>query len=177
MKIINEKKIHNVIMCIGVAIALGYSSFFSIRGILAYEGTSRLGFAFNDIISFVVTSILMGLIYEFVSTLLFRSNIKIFGANKINNMQYALRFFVIPAGVLSGIIKTLYLFFPITFLFGETFIEFVCLLIFITAYIAYVCKNYFQKEEYSNVTLRIGIIFLGIYAMMVAFSILSGVLL
>ncbi len=176
MNFIKEKKIHKAIVIVITFLALGYSSFYSVRSMFAAYAAEGV-FNSNDVVSFLLSAISAGAIYELITMLLFKANARKIGQLRARDMQYALRFFVIPVGILSGALKTLYFFFPYLFNYGEVFIEFLLLFISFGFYIAFCCKNYCVKEEYATIATVLGSAVLLLYGVLAVLSLLSGVLL
>ena len=174
MNFIKEKKINKYIMIAALFLSFGYSGFYYMRGALALLTASGT-FVFNDVWAFLFAAVIGGGVYELVTMFLARGS-----AARLNNrgadMQYALRFFYIPANLLSGVLKTLYFYFPYLFSYGEIFFDFFFVLIFYILYIVFCCKAYFKKEEYGRVVMFLGSSFLCVYGFIAVVALLSGVL-
>lgn len=176
MNIIKEKKIHSAIMILLVSLAMGYSAFYAMRGTLAsFGGTGFQTELFNDAVAFVLSAMSAGIVYELITLLLFRSGAHSLGQSRVNDMRYALRFFMIPAGILSGAVKTVYYFVPLAFPFGETLIEFIFKAVFFAFFIVFSCKAYCRKDEYAAVTMKLGSSFLALYGFLAGLSLIVEV--
>ena len=114
MNFIKEKKIPQVVVIILTFLALGYNSFYGVRSLLATYAVEGM-FKANDVIAFIVSAVVAGAMYELITALIFRANIRKVGGQRAKDMRYALRFFVIPAEILAGALKTLYFFYPFLF--------------------------------------------------------------
>ncbi len=174
MNFIKEKKINKYIVAVVLFLSFGYSGFYYMRGALALLTISGT-FVFNDVWAFILAALIGGGIFELVTVFLAKGS-----AVRLNNrgadMQYALRFFYIPANILAGVLKTLYFYFPYLFPYGEIFFEFFFVLIFFILYMVFCCKAYFNKEEYGKVVMFLGSSFLCVYGFIAAVALLSGVL-
>ena len=176
MNFIKEKKIPQVVVIILTFLALGYNSFYGVRSLLATYAVEGM-FKANDVIAFIVSAVVAGAMYELITALIFRATIRKVGGQRAKDMRYALRFFVIPAEILAGALKTLYFFYPFLFNYGEVLIDFIFLLIFFILYIIFCCKNYCKKEEYATIAMATGSSFLVLFGALAVFSLITGVLL
>lgn len=174
MNFIKEKKINKYIVIAVLFLSFGYSGFYYARGLLALI-TASGSFVFNDIWAFALAALSGGAVYELITALLCRgASARLSG--KGPDMQYALRFFFIPANILSGVVKTLYFYFPFIFSYGEIFIDFFFTVIFFVLYMIYCCKAYFSKAEYGRTVMYLGSSFLCVYGFIAVASLISGVL-
>ena len=146
MNFIKEKKINKYIVITALFLSFGYSGFYSMRGTLALFTAGMNFYVFNDVFAVIFAALIGGLIYELITMFLAKSaSMRLNGRGA--DIQYALRFFYIPANLLAGAVKTLYFFFPYIFTYGEIFIDFLFALLFFALFLWYCCKNYFKKEE------------------------------
>ncbi len=175
MNFIKEKKINKYIVITALFLSFGYSGFYSMRGTLALFTAGMDFYVFNDVFAVIFAALIGGLIYELITMFLAKSaSMRLNGRGA--DIQYALRFFYIPANLLAGAVKTLYFFFPYIFTYGEIFIDFLFALVFFALFLWYCCKNYFKKEEYGRTIMFLGSSFLSVYGFIAVLSLLSGVL-
>ena len=123
MKFIRDKKIHKAIVISVLFLALGFSGFYAMRGVLASYTASGL-FIFNDVVAFILSALIGGAIFELILFLLCKGLSGKIGASRAQDMRYAFRFFAIPAGIMSGLLKLLYFSYPFLFSYGEVLFEF-----------------------------------------------------
>ncbi len=175
MNFIKEKKINKYIVICVLALSFGFTGMYNIRGLLALFTIGGI-FKFNDVWAFILAALSGILLYEVITMFLSRMIFLRLGATKAKDFRYVLRFFFIPANILSGALKTLYLFFPFVFPYGELFFDFIFAAVFFGLFIRYCCKNYCSPEEYGRVTMSLGSSFLCLYGLIAVVSLVSGVL-
>ena len=176
MNFIKDKKIHKAILIVVLFIALGFSGFYSMRGTLASYSSNGL-LSFNDVWAFILSALINGGIYELITILIFKALSKKLGQARSQDMRYALRFFVVLAGIFSGLIKLFYFAYPFIFPYGEVLIEFIFMLFAFIPYLVFICKTYCEKEEYAGVTMTLGSAFLALYSVVTIFSLVVEVML
>ncbi len=172
MNIIKEKKINVYIVAAVLFICCGYSEFYYMRGTLAMLSVNGT-VVFNDVLAFLFAALLGGVIYEAITSLLFRSAAKMLP--NCEDMRYTLRFFYAAAFSLSGVTKTLYFYFPYLFTFGEVLIDFFYAAVFFALYIWYVCKIYCDAATRGKTVMYLGSAFLCFYGFVALVALLSGV--
>lgn len=173
MNFIKEKKVNTYVAVAVLLLCCGYSEFYNMRGMLAMISLNG-SVVFNDVLAFLFAAIFGGIIYEAITSLLFRAASKTLPA--CADLRYSLRFFYSAAYLLSGITKTIYFYFPYVFTFGEIFIEFFYTAVFFTLYLWYVCKNYCRQSERARTVMYLGSAFLCFYGLVAIVALLSGVL-
>ncbi len=171
---IAQQKISKTLICVLLVICVGFSGFFSMRGILSLSGFG-IAFLTNDVAAFIISSIYGGVSIFFIVNILFSLFGRQFG-NKSSLMKYSLLIFLIPAYLLSGAVKILYFFYPYLSVYGDVFVDFIFQLIFVSLYTAFCCKKFFFKQDYYRVTLTIMSAFLIMSVIFSALSLISGVI-
>ncbi len=175
MDFIKEKKINKYIVVAVLALSFGFTGMYNVRGLLALFTFGGM-FKFNDVWAFIFAAISGILVYEVITVFLSRMMFVKIGAARTRDFKYTLRFFYIPANILSGALKTLYLFFPFVFPYGELFFDFIFTAVFYGLFIWYCCKNYCKPEEYGRITMSLGSTFLCLYGLIAVVSLISAVL-
>lgn len=170
MKFIKEQKINKWIVIAVLYASFCFAYFMTMRSTLAllalnYGMPSWLN---NDVFAFFAAGVLPLAIYELITSFAFRFMQARMGG-QVDTMRYCLRFFFIPANIFIGLIKLLYLVWPLMSVYGNVFINTVVTMIFFSLYLWYVLKNFVDKTRYSAVLYELGgtfIIIFGVYAVL-----------
>lgn len=173
MNAIKDKKLNIYVATSILFLCCGYAEFYNMRGMLAALSLSG-SIVFNDVLAFLFAALLGGIVYEAITSLLFRSAARAVPA--CSDLRYVLRFFYSAAFLLSGVTKTLYFYFPYLFIYGEIFIDFFYAAVFFSLYLWYVCKVYCKPYERARTVMYLGSAFLCFYGLVAVVSLLSGAL-
>lgn len=170
---IKNNKVPVAVPIILIALCTGFSGFHSARGILAllsYGGAASL----NDVFAFLLAAVTGLLEYEFITFFVCRMSVVRLGKTAID-LRRDLRWFFAAGYLMSGLTKLLYFAFPFLISYGEIFFDFIWCAAAFSAFIVYACKNYYEPEQYSKVTMYLGSAFLVLYGLIAALSFVSGV--
>ena len=159
LKIIKDKKINKAFMIAFVYLSFCFSSYFNSKAQFSHWINPFLS---NKIVVFFLGGIVSTLIYELVTSMMFKTNLSRLGGGA-DDGRYALRFFIIPANIVVFLFQLLYI--PYHFLvpFGEIFFTFLCYLLFFILFIWYAFKHIFDKSLWSRALMSLGSTFLTIY--------------
>lgn len=171
---IRNKKIPAAVPIVLIALATGFSGFYSTRGILAllsYSGLAQL----NDLLAYLFAAIVGLIEYEFVTFFVCRFSVVRLGKTAFD-LRRDMRWFFAAAYLMSGLTKLLYFAFPAIVSYGEIFFDFIWCAAFFAIFIVYACRNYYPTALYPKVTMYLGSTFLVLYGLIAAITLVSGVL-
>lgn len=181
MKLIREKKIHPYIMTALVYVSFCASNWYMSRGSLAltayqFPQLFQTAVLFNDVVAFLVAGIIPTLVFELISMFTFRfAQVRMGGSTDM--MRYALRFFYVPANLVSFLIKLVYFITPLASVYGNIVIDLVVTAGFVAWFLFYSAKNFVPKERWGAMLYQVGGTFLIVYGILTAIGLLLGALL
>ncbi len=175
MNFIKEKKLNKWIVVAALYVCFSFAYYVPMRGTVALLSVNYgLPAAINnDIVAFLVAGIVPVLVYELLSSFVFRL-VRARGVPAAEDMRYALRFFYLPAGLVMGGIKLVFLFYPLGLSFASVLVDSLVPLPFIALFMWYALKNYVDKTRYASIIYLLGSAFAVVYGVLAVFELLVG---
>lgn len=177
LKFIKEKKINKWIVIAVLYAAFCFAYFMPTRSTVALFAINYglPSFLNNDVFAFFLGGIVPLAVYELISSFAFRfMHSRVGGSTDV--MRYTLRFFFIPACIVIGLVKLIYLAYPLISVFGNVIISTVVFIIFFCLYLWYALKNFVDKTRYSAVLYELGGTFIVIFGVLTLLELIMGVM-
>lgn len=129
----------------------------------------------NDVFAFVCAGVMPILLYELITTFVFRF-IKVRSGCDTDGMRYSLRFFYIAAALVMGGVKLIFMFYPLAANFAFVLIDVLVPTAFFALYLWFALKHYANKTDYAQLIYELGGTFVIVYGVVALIELVTGVL-
>ncbi|MCI9031367.1 MAG: hypothetical protein HFK09_02455 [Clostridia bacterium] len=175
MNFIKEKKLNKWIVIAALYVGFAFAYYVPMRGTIALLSVNYgLPVAINnDVVAFLAAGIVPTLIYELLSSFIFKL-VRTRGVLATEDMRYELRFFYLPATVVMGSIKLIFLFYPLGLTFASILVDTLVPLPFFALFMWYALKNHVDKTRYASMIYLLGSAFAVVYGVLAVLELLLG---